>query len=121
MCKLFLALAFSYHISVTTPNTMNFVHPNAGMDCPAYEIGLFYNSEYRASVYMGKKFTVTPESYVEAGIVNGYSTVPVLPYVRYIHGKFFVFPTVYTHRYEVNYSIEKKIYPMLVVGVNFRI
>ena len=124
MCKLFLALAFSYHITLIEPNKMNVVHPSVGTECKQYEVGIFYNSEYNTSVYVGKKFTVTPKSYVEAGIVGGYTTTHVLPYIRYIHGNVFIFPTVYAHRYETYtngvYAIERKLYPMVVIGLNFK-
>ena len=124
MCKLFLALAFSFHVSSIETYKMNVVHPNVGMECQRYETGIFYNSESEVSVYIGKKFTVTPHSYVETGIVSGYKTLPVLPYVRYIHGHFFMFPTVYTHPYETYtngvYAVERRPYPMVVVGLNFK-
>jgi len=120
VCKLFLALAFSYHASLIETYKMNIVHPNVGMECQRYETGIFYNSEYGTSVYAGRKFSVTPKSYVEVGLVSGYEAYDVLPYIRYVHGKFFMFPTVYGHPYEVNYLIERKFYPMLVVGINFK-
>jgi hypothetical protein len=124
MCKLFLALAFSYHISLIETYKMNVIHPNAGMECQRYEAGVFYNSESEVSVYAGRKFPVTQKSYMELGLVSGYVAYDVLPYIRYVHGNFFMFPTVYTHPYETYtngvYAVERRPYPMVVVGLNFK-
>jgi len=124
MCTLFLALALSYHISLVETRPMNMVHPNSGVTCSHYEAGVFYNSERAVSVYMGRKLNISPYSYIEVGAVSGYRTAGVLPYIRYINGRFFIFPTIYSESVEIytggNYAITWKRHPMVVLGINIR-
>lgn len=84
-CTLTAALALSMHMGLV--GDYNETHPalKCDRDDTGLIAGVFLNSESRASVYGGIKFSDPApgrDLWVEAGIVTGYTSADVLPYVR---------------------------------------
>lgn len=50
--------------------------------------GVYYNSESTVSTYIGQKFGA-----VEVGIVTGYSSYSLLPFIRVKKGNWYIAPT----------------------------
>ena len=83
------SLALSYHLFGEAYD-LNYIHPHVRYESDAVIAGAYYNSEYRTSLYLGKKLN----EYIEVAFVTGYGD-KVLPYVRATYDSFFVAPAAY--------------------------
>lgn len=125
MCNLFLALAVSFHLSYNSFDKMNYIHPNSNVECNNVTAGLFYNSEYRLSPYVGYNIGIAKNQKLNLGLVGGYHSFPVLPMVRYVNRIFFLAPAIVldtTEYYFEQYLIdfEQKQYPALIIGIEIK-
>ena len=50
-------------------------------------VGAYYNSESKVSTYVGQKFGI-----VEVGVVTGYSSYSLLPFIRVKKGNWYIAP-----------------------------
>ncbi len=106
MTCLGLFLAVTMHIGLESD--YNNIHPHARCTLDQNLIGVYYNSEYRISSYVGREFSLNTGK-VELGLVTGYKSEDVLPMIRYKQGKFFVSPA---------YEIDTEKYGF-VIGLEF--
>ena len=83
------SLAFSYHL-LGESYDLNYIHPHVKYESDAVIAGVYYNSEYRTSLYFGTKLN----EYIEVAFVTGYGD-KVLPYVRATYDNWFIAPAVY--------------------------
>tara|TARA_X000001382_G_scaffold118994_1_gene99511 strand:- start:462 stop:770 length:309 start_codon:yes stop_codon:yes gene_type:complete len=84
------SLAFSYHLFGEAYD-LNYIHPHVRYESESSIIaGAYYNSEYRTSIYLGKKLN----DHIEVAFVTGYNDT-IVPYVRINYDNFFVSPAVY--------------------------
>jgi len=83
------SLAFSYHL-LGEAYDLNYIHPHVRYESDAVIAGAYYNSEYRTSLYLGKKLN----EYIEVAFVTGYGD-KVIPYVRATYEDFYIAPAVY--------------------------
>jgi hypothetical protein len=88
-----LSLALSIHLNASD-YALNSVHPHIRLTDNNYITGVFYNSDYEYSFYLGYKY-----DWLEFGAVTGY-TYGVQPYLRAIKDGFFVAPAVYGNNEE---------------------
>ena len=84
-----LFLALSMHVGLD--NTYNTIHPHARCTIDNNIAGVYYNSEYNISSYIGKK--INKNSFeIEYGLVSGYSSNTILPMLRVKKGIWFITP-----------------------------
>tara|TARA_R100000742_G_C4275378_1_gene95806 strand:- start:1140 stop:1433 length:294 start_codon:yes stop_codon:yes gene_type:complete len=72
-------------------NNYNCVHPHARCTIDTNIIGVYYNSEYNPSMYIGKN-TDYKNLNIEYGLATGYSGGNVVPMFRVKRDKFFIAP-----------------------------
>jgi len=73
-------LALSAHLGFG--EKYNSVHPHVRYTSDnAYIAGAYYNSEHRPSAYAGQEFRFDFAT-VELGAATGYSSLPLIPFVR---------------------------------------
>lgn len=86
-----LGLALSLHLGFD--NNYNGVHPHIRYTENSVIAGAYYNSESTTSLYAGKRWE-SGDLGLEAGVVTGYTTAPVMPYLRVTYDDFFVAPAI---------------------------
>jgi len=86
-----LGLALSLHLGFN--NDYNAIHPHVRYTENSAIAGAYYNSENAVSFYGGKRWEFG-EIGLEAGAVTGYTTAPVLPYLRATYDDFFIAPAI---------------------------
>ena len=85
-----LMLALSTHLGFS--GDYNSIHPHVRYTSDnSYIAGVYYNSDYRPSVYAGRKFKFDTAT-VELGAATGYGSIPVAPFVRVKKGNWWVAP-----------------------------
>lgn len=89
--NLIFSIALSTHIGFS--GDFNNMHPRLTYKQQDYITGVYYNSESRPSVFVGREIVTGPFT-LEVGVVSGYSDYPVAPMVKLNYGKFFVAPAV---------------------------
>ena len=107
MSCLSLLVALSMHVGLE--NEYNSVHPHARCTIDNTIAGVYYNSEYNISSYIGKYFE-SKNTIIEYGIVTGYSGSNIAPMLRIKKDNFFIAPA-----YEVtgNFGV--------VIGLEFQL
>ena len=84
------SLAISYHL-LGDSYDLNEIHPHVRYESENDVIaGVYYNSEYRTSIYLGKKLN----EYIEVAFVTGYNDT-IIPYVRATYDNWFIAPASY--------------------------
>ena len=83
------SIALSLHLGFA--GDYNAIHPHVRLQQQQYITGVYYNSEYTISPYVGYRFEHNDIG-LELGAVGGYSHADVLPYVRATYKDFFVTP-----------------------------
>jgi hypothetical protein len=89
-------------------NEYNSIHPHARCTLDNTILGVYYNSEYNASSYIGKVHNYNIE--IEYGLVTGYTGSNIAPMLRIKKDNFFIAPA-----YEVEGNIG------IVVGFEFKL
>ena len=102
-----LFLALSMHVGLD--NNYNYVHPHARCTIDSNIIGVYYNSEYKASMYIGKNIDYK-NLIIEYGLATGYSGGDIVPMFRVKRDKFFIAPA-----YEITGNVG------VVVGIEWNI
>ena len=91
------ALALSYHLGGEQYD-LNWIHPHVRYTTERQQIaGVYYNSKYDASLYVGQKFA---DGHLELGLVSGYNNT-IYPYLRVVQDGFYVSPVIYGDAEEV--------------------
>ena len=103
MSCLGLFLALSMHVGLE--GDYNSVHPHARCTVDNSIAGVYYNSEYRISAYVGKEFQLTENGKLELGLVTGYTAEDILPMIRYKVGNLFITPVFEKYDNKENYGI----------------
>lgn len=103
-------LAFSLHLTEDIEK-YNYIHPQIRFDYNDFIGGVYYNSKYELSTYVGREFEVNDNLSFELGIVDGYySDGSIVPFGRVIYKDFYATPHV------VNKNVEG-----VVIGYEFLI
>ena len=84
-----LSLALSLHVGLD--NNYNSIHPHARCAVDNNIVGAYYNSEHTISMYIGKSYT-----YIDVGLVTGYSGFKIAPMIRLKKDNWFITPTYET-------------------------
>lgn len=87
--EIILSLAVSLHLGME--GDYNSIHPHIRLKYDDFISGVYYNSEYNPSLYVGKVVEYNGLEY-EFGIVNGYSDLNISPYLRIKKDSLFVLP-----------------------------
>jgi len=87
-CLSFL-VALSLHVGLD--NNYNSVHPHVRCDTENVNVGVYYNSERNISTYISKEY-----SFIEYGIVTGYSGFDIAPMIRFKKDNWFIAPAYET-------------------------
>lgn len=88
--SLIFSIALSTHIGIN--DDFNNVHPHVQYQHKNnYIAGMYYNSDSRIGVYIGKKYQYK-ELIVEAGIVHGYRRINVAPMIKVNYKGWYVAP-----------------------------
>lgn len=87
---LIFGVALSIHLGFE--GSYNILHPNVRFEYDNYIAGAYYNSEYAISAYVGREVVIGEHSSVEIGVVNGYTDLPVSPFVKYNYKNFYIAP-----------------------------
>ena len=107
MSCLSLLVALSMHVGLD--NNYNSIHPHARCTVDNTIVGIYYNSEYNISSYIGKIHKYKSLE-IEYGLVTGYSGMDIAPMFRVEKDGFFIAPSYET---EGNTGI--------VLGIEFKI
>lgn len=75
-----IGLALSSHVGLN--GDYNETHPHVRLQHDQYIAGVYKNSESNTSSYLGYRFETLESTFLEAGIVAGYSGLPVAPFLR---------------------------------------
>ena len=98
-----LFLAVSMHVGLEAD--YNNIHPHARCTVDNKIAGVFYNSEDKASAYVGRQFELDEYWNLELGLVTGYDHGTVVPMVRYKAGGLFISPAYERHHGDENYGV----------------
>jgi len=79
--KLLIAYSIVFTMHVGFYNSYNEIHPHVRFQKDQIISGIFLNSEGNLSPYIGLRYD-TNKTFVEGGLVHGYSYKEVLPYGR---------------------------------------
>jgi hypothetical protein len=90
MIEIILSFAVSAHLGFS--ERYNNTHPRLGVEYENIIAGVYYNSEYDISSYVGYEFKIQDNFQIEVGLVNGYAQDEVLPFARAKYNSFFVAP-----------------------------
>lgn len=83
-------LALSTHLGFS--GDYNSIHPHVRYTSDnSYIAGVYYNSDYRPSVYAGQEFKFDAAT-VEFGAATGYGSIPLAPFVRVKKGNWWAAP-----------------------------
>jgi len=82
-----LLVALSTHIGLD--NNYNSIHPHARCTLDNTILGVYYNSEYNLSSYVGKTYDYK-DLEIEYGLVTGYTGAPIAPMLRVKKNNFFI-------------------------------
>ena len=107
MSCLSLLVALSTHIGLD--NNYNSIHPHARCTLDNTILGVYYNSEYNLSSYVGKTYDYKNLE-IEYGLVTGYTGAPIAPMLRVKKDNFFIAPA-----YEVTGNVG------VVIGLEFNL
>ena len=125
MCNLFLAMAVTIHFTFVQVDDLNYYHPHTGVECNNIIGGVYYNSEWKISPYVGMKFDISDNQRIEAGFVANYATSPVIPWVRYVNRIFFIAPGIVSKTTDYVFNGElfestTSYYASTVIGIELR-
>ena len=107
MSCLSLLVAVSMHVGLE--DNYNSIHPHARCTLDDTILGIYYNSEYNISSYVGKIYNYNNLE-IEYGLVTGYTGIPIAPMLRIKKDNFFIAPA-----YEVTGNVG------VVVGLEFNL
>lgn len=79
--KLLVAYSIVFTMHLGFYNSYNEVHPHVRVQKNQVVAGAFLNSESNISPYLGLRYD-TNKTFIEGGIVHGYSYKETLPYAR---------------------------------------
>jgi len=96
-----VVLALSLHFGLD--QNYNNLHPGIRCNYKQTTIGSFYNSERNLSSYLSRKIKVG-EGVFEVGAATGYH-LSVVPFIRYVKGKFFIMPAYEKTSLGKNYGL----------------
>ena len=88
--NLIFSIAISTHLGMN--DDFNNIHPHVQYRSENnYIAGVFYNSDSRGSIYVGKRYEY--EGFViEAGLVHGYKRMDVAPMIKVNYNGWYVAP-----------------------------
>ena len=86
-----LGLALSLHLGFM--GDYNAIHPHIRYTENNIIAGAYYNSENNVSFYGGNRWEFGDFG-LETGAVTGYTTSPILPYLRGTYDDFFIAPSI---------------------------
>ena len=93
MSCLSLLVALSMHVGLD--NSYNSIHPHAKCTVDNTIVGIYYNSEYNISSYIGKIHKYKSLE-IEYGLVTGYTGYDIAPMLRIKKDNFFIAPAYET-------------------------
>lgn len=93
--ELFYGIILSAHIGLS--GSYNPLHPQVGVylnNSHTVGVGAYYNSESTLSTYIGGAYSFTEHQSIEAGLVTGYASAPIIPMVKYRYKNLFAAPSI---------------------------